>query len=266
MLVNYHTHTPRCHHAEGTEREYVEKAIERGVKVLGFSDHSPYLFEGDWYPNNRMRPEEFDDYMRTVRSLAEEYRKEITLLCGVEIEYYPGAFERTVRFLREHDCDYLLLGQHYVGVEEKLTYSWEDPQLFDRYIDQVCAGLETGMMTYVCHPDFCCCLNDPARQEKGWRRLCETAKRMDTPLEINLQGLAQGRHYPQARLFEMAAEIGNEVVLGCDTHQTHRMADPAEEERADAFAHSCGVRLVELSVERVLSRKQKIGSKRRTIP
>ena len=44
MIANYHTHTWRCRHADGTEREYVERAIEGGLKILGFSDHSPYPF------------------------------------------------------------------------------------------------------------------------------------------------------------------------------------------------------------------------------
>lgn len=37
MIANYHTHTWRCRHADGTEREYVERAIEGGLKILGFS-------------------------------------------------------------------------------------------------------------------------------------------------------------------------------------------------------------------------------------
>ena len=41
MIANYHTHTPRCHHAKGTEREYVENAIRAGIKRFGFADHSP---------------------------------------------------------------------------------------------------------------------------------------------------------------------------------------------------------------------------------
>ena len=48
MLANFHTHTYRCHHASGTDREYVESAIRAGVKVLGFADHSPYWFPGDY--------------------------------------------------------------------------------------------------------------------------------------------------------------------------------------------------------------------------
>lgn len=41
MLANYHTHTFRCRHALGEDREYIEHAIDGGLKVLGFSDHCP---------------------------------------------------------------------------------------------------------------------------------------------------------------------------------------------------------------------------------
>ena len=44
MFANYHTHTARCNHASGTEREYVEAAIKSGLKILGFADHTPYPF------------------------------------------------------------------------------------------------------------------------------------------------------------------------------------------------------------------------------
>ena len=42
MLTNYHTHTTRCGHAEGTEEEYILTALRCGFKVLGFSDHAPW--------------------------------------------------------------------------------------------------------------------------------------------------------------------------------------------------------------------------------
>ena len=69
LLANFHTHTSRCHHAVGEDREYVEAAIARGIKTLGFSDHSPYLFDGDYYSHFRMRPEEFEGYIKSLLSL-----------------------------------------------------------------------------------------------------------------------------------------------------------------------------------------------------
>ena len=67
MKANYHTHTWRCNHAVGTEEGYVLAAIRAGMEILGFSDHTPYLFPGDYYSNFRMRPEQLPDYARTVQ-------------------------------------------------------------------------------------------------------------------------------------------------------------------------------------------------------
>ena len=44
--VNYHTHTARCMHAEGADRDYVESALAGGFTTLGFSDHTPWRYAG----------------------------------------------------------------------------------------------------------------------------------------------------------------------------------------------------------------------------
>ena len=44
MDYNYHTHTTRCHHAVNSDEEYIQAAIEAGIKYLGFSDHAPVVF------------------------------------------------------------------------------------------------------------------------------------------------------------------------------------------------------------------------------
>ena len=70
LPYNYHTHTARCNHASGADREYVEAAIQEGVKVLGFSDHAPYLFPNtDYYSVFRMKTNELFEYAESVRSL-----------------------------------------------------------------------------------------------------------------------------------------------------------------------------------------------------
>lgn len=55
MKANYHTHTARCGHAEGTDEEYVLAAIERGFDELGFSDHVPWPYKNGYvHPTVRM--------------------------------------------------------------------------------------------------------------------------------------------------------------------------------------------------------------------
>ena len=57
MKANYHTHTPRCNHATGSEREYIEQGLKRKLEILGFADHSPQVFD-DYVSGFRMRPEQ----------------------------------------------------------------------------------------------------------------------------------------------------------------------------------------------------------------
>ena len=95
MKANYHTHTYRCHHAVGTEREYVEAAIRAGLQILGFSDHSPYVFKDGHYSSFRMRPEELPEYVLTLSGLREEYKEQIQIHIGLR-RNITGRIGRTI--------------------------------------------------------------------------------------------------------------------------------------------------------------------------
>ena len=80
MRSNYHTHTPRCNHAQGREEEYIQRALEGGFEELGFSDHSPYFFDRPgYYSSFRMRPEQMEDYVSILLRLQEQYRDRLPL-------------------------------------------------------------------------------------------------------------------------------------------------------------------------------------------
>ena len=67
----------------------------------------------------------------------------------------------------------------------------------------------------------------------------------DTPLEINLLGLREDRHYPTVRFFKIAAEVGNTVVLGVDAHQPECIGEPNSLKRAKEIAEECGIQILE---------------------
>ena len=72
MKVNYHTHTKRCHHAFGSDEEYILAAIKGGYKVLGFSDHSPWKYDSDFTGRIRMPLSDFEDYYTSLTRLKEK--------------------------------------------------------------------------------------------------------------------------------------------------------------------------------------------------
>lgn len=233
MQYNYHTHTARCHHAVGSDREYVEAAISKGMHTLGFSDHAPYLFPDGYQSGFRMKTDQIFEYADSIRALAKEYQKDIRILCGFELEYYPDFHKEEMAFLRQAQPDYLLLGQHFIGNERyefPSSRQYCDDFALIGYVSQVLAGLATGDFLYVAHPDLAGMRFSEECIQKEYRRLCEGTKRMGIPLEINLLGVRDHRHYPSNAFFKIAAEVGNDVVIGADAHDPVSLIDTGEEQ------------------------------------
>ena len=227
MIANYHTHTPRCNHAWGSEAEYAECALKAGLQILGFSDHSPYVFPGTYYSHFRMRPELLEDYVNTVLALREQYRGKLEIPLGLELEYYPGLLPQLLPLLKDQPLDYLILGQHCLGNEVNDHYSGRataDKRHLERYCDQTIDAMHSGLFTYFAHPDL---LNYVGGDDKFYRsqvrRICAEAKQCGIPLEINLLGMLEHKHYPNDRFWEVAAEENCDVILGRDAHEPQQL-------------------------------------------
>lgn len=247
MIANYHTHTYRCHHASGTEREYIEKAIAEGLKVLGFADHVPMPFPDGHQSGFRIRIEELEDYIRTLEALREEYKDKIKIYIGFEAEYYPELFDAMMALIAPYDYDYMILGQHFIDNERSpyVSAPVTDEAALARYVDQVLAGLATGKYTYLAHPDVYNFVGDEEAYYRHMKRLCEGCKDMNIPIEVNLLGLMGGRHYPSDHFYRIAGEVGNVAVIGCDSHHVKDVADPEALRAGEQFAAKYGLQVLE---------------------
>jgi len=149
---NYHTHTVRCGHATGEDREYVEEAIRGGIKKMGFSDHISLRYPDGYEAGYRVPTDRAKEYAESVRALQKEYAGKIEIFLGFETEYYVDQFEKMLAFSKELGVDYWILGQHFVGGDRDNVYSgWEgdDENRLAQYAAQVCAAMETGKFSYV---------------------------------------------------------------------------------------------------------------------
>ena len=246
MIANYHTHTFRCRHAEGSETEYIENAIRAGLKTLGFADHTPYDLPRP-HPF-RMAPEELPGYAETLRALAGRCQDRIGILIGVEAEYYPQLFPAHLELLRKNGIQYMILGQHFLGNELGEPYcgmETEDVRILERYVEQSIEAMQTGLFTYFAHPDLIRFVGSGSIYERQMRRLCEAAKETDTPLEINLLGIREGRNYPDERFWAIAGAAGNDVVLGCDAHAPEDVCGGDDERQALALVKKYSLHLLE---------------------
>jgi len=248
MIANFHTHTWRCNHAGGTERQYVEKALEAGLWILGFSDHAPYVFPRGYHSNFRMTLEQLPGYVETVLALREEYAGKIEIPLGLELEYYPKLFPKLLPILRDYPLDYAILGQHFIDNEYDAPYAGlntGDKAVLEAYCSQSRDAMQTGSFTYFAHPDLMNYHGDRKLYQHHMTLVCREAKQCGIPLEYNLLGLRGGRHYPNPYFWEVAAEEGCDVILGRDAHDPDALCDVRTEELALSQLSALGIKPLE---------------------
>lgn len=255
MLTNYHTHTTRCGHAEGTEEEYILTALRCGFKVLGFSDHTPWAYATPGFVSRiRMLPSQLDDYVLTLRGLREKYADKLHIRIGLEAEYFPAYLGWLKEEMERLGIEYLILGCHYDTTDEQDARASRfggstSTAHGRRYAEQVVEALETGLYRYLAHPDLF--LNRvtafDADAEKACRDICAAAARLDIPLEYNMAGLTlQDRPdgslgYTRDEFWRIVAEYPVKAIMGCDAHAPSELdVVPAIEEKK-AFLHSLGI-------------------------
>ena len=227
---NFHSHTVRCQHAVGEEREYVEEAIKEGFEVIGFSDHSPYLFKNGYVSRIRMTMYQLEDYVKTIEALKKEYREDITIFLALEMEYFPGIFEPTIEEIRQYPMDYLLLAQHFFYENESfisVRQNWTDEMHLKSYVDLLTNALDTGYFNMVAHPDIVNFTGDEALYTKYMKKLADRLKDEQIPIEINVNGFRELCNYPDRRFVKLGVENGNDFIIGVDAHNPDEYHDLA---------------------------------------
>ncbi len=117
LFTDLHTHTTFC---DGTcsPEELVLSAIEKGVKVLGICVHSYTDFDLRYC----IKKEEYPVFQAEVKRLKEKYKKQITVLCGIEQDYHSNY--KPVGF------DYVIGSVHYIEVDGRFIEIDESQEIF----------------------------------------------------------------------------------------------------------------------------------------
>jgi len=248
LKTNYHTHTQRCRHAQGSGEDYVHAALEAGVSVLGFSDHAPFPDHDFGY---RMPYEELGDYFAEVDQLAQTYSSDITIKKSLEIEYLPQYRDYYEMLYIRYHVDYLLLGEHFFREKDgsvfNITTQPTSTEDYLRYARAVEEALETGLFQMIAHADIF------TMSRLAWDRNCDAAtdiildavKRTGTILEYNANGLRRGivdypdgpRHmYPHKNFWAKVPGSGIPVIVGADCHNPTQVWDGCMQESLDILS------------------------------
>lgn len=244
MRIDLHNHTILCNHAEGSVESYVEKAIQKGIDVFGFSDHAPMHYD----PKYRMRFEEMETYREMIRSAKEKYRKEIEVLFAYEVDYLPGHMDEKVLGA---DVDYLIGSVHFIdgwgfdNPEFIGRYEHEDiDHIWQQYFDLIEAMAKSRLFDIVGHLDLIKVFKYLPKRPVGEiaAKALRAIKEADMTLEISVAGYRKpvGEAYPSRELLEMAHSLGIPITFGSDAHNPEQVGIFYKE--ASELARSVGYR------------------------
>ena len=236
--TNYHTHTARCGHAEGTDEEYVLAALSQGFDTLGFSDHVPWPYRSGFSnPRVRMHISRLPEYVESVKALKEKYAGRIDVLAGFECEYFPDYMNWLADMKEEQQLDYLIFANHFDNSDETGMYygQTKTAEQLRRYVDSAIKGIETGMFAYFAHPDLfmrgITKFDDNCRAAA--KDMAQACRAMNLPMEYNVHErfifpITHRVSYPHKEFFDIAAQEGVQFILGLDAHEPAELSNPTE--------------------------------------
>ena len=227
MRIDLHNHTSRCNHAEGTIDEYIERAIELGIDIYGFSEHAPMDFDSHY----RLDFDEMQDYTNDILNLKEKYQNEIEILLGYEVDYLKGHMDERVL---NANVDYLIGSVHFLdkwGFDNpEFIGGWKSrniDNIWQEYFDAIEEMAKTGYFDIVGHFDLIKVFK--FMPTKDIRSIATNAlkaiKKSGMVIELNAAGLRKPikEIYPSQMLLEVAFEMNIPITFSSDAHAVEQV-------------------------------------------
>ncbi len=237
-ISDYHIHSPYCGHAHGKIIEYVESAIQKGMKEMCFTDHLGRYYitksQKKRYWDWGMDKSELTLYLAELEEIRNLYKNHITIRIGLEIDYIEGAEDLLMPLIDSYPFDFLLGSIHCLptfGWKHIAKYSKENMgQIFEEYFRIAKAAISSGIFSSLAHLDFIWRYAKWPEEKttkifKNIEEVVQTASSQNTAIEINSNGYLWSQIYtikggdPFTILLENIQKYHTPVTIGSDAHK-----------------------------------------------
>ncbi len=235
LTTDIHTHTLHAHGAN-TVQEMFNQGKSFGLKVLGFSEHSPRPLGYDYSNEYREQLQKMlPTYVKEVKEL-QQSQDDIKILFGMEVDWLENEFDFVKKTVEMYDFDYLIGGIHFLGTWgfdadaktwESLLYP-QKAQFFEAYYLTMQKMIESRFFQTIAHPDL---IKIFAKDDfKTWlkeknsialvRQTMQKAKEYNIAVEVSTAGLRKAckEIYPCEELMEIITEYAIPITLASDGH------------------------------------------------
>lgn len=233
MLVDYHLHLrdpqERIDHTVEAAERFVERARERDIDEIGFTEHVYYFRQTAeiWdvpYQTERCRYD-LDVY---ADALLEAKRLGLPVKLGLEVDYVGGRQDRLAELLEPYPWDFLLGSVHWidglaVDQEPGIWADYDVAGVWRMYFQALADLAASGAVDVLAHPDLAKIF--ARRPDNGLlsdlhERAADAIAEADVCVEISTAGLRKpvGELYPDPAFLGVCAKRGVPITLASDGH------------------------------------------------
>ncbi len=152
MIKDYHMHPMVVQKPEQFDL-FVQKAIAEGIEEICITDHMPLLCSTakDRIPHGKIK-----EYCKTVRQFAQQYKDEISIKLGIEIDYHPSVQKKIEAVLEAGEFDFVLGSSHLHVIKQhewfqnNVTYNEYAKSMFENTI----LAAQSGYFDAIAHVDM----------------------------------------------------------------------------------------------------------------
>lgn len=256
ILSDLHTHTTFCD-GKNTPEQMVVAAIEKGMKIIGFSGHALTSFDSGYC----MSFADEAEYCREIARLKEKYAEKIEILCGIEQDIYADR--------PASGYDYVIGSVHYIKCGETLIsvdhteeillsaakeyFGGDLLYLAECYFETVAKVYEKTNCDIIGHFDLVAKFNgdgnkyfdeSDSRYMKAGEAAIKNLLKSGKPFEINTGAIHRGYRsvpYPAPHFLKFIYENGGKVILSSDSHSAQTLC--YEFSKWKSFAENIGFKL-----------------------
>ena len=246
MIVDYHMHLRNerggIDHTAGAVEPFVERARERGVGEIGFTEHV-YYFEQtrSFWPWQYYIERCHFDLDTYVDAVLEAKRRGMPVKLGLEVDWAGERADELAEVLAPYPWDFLLgsvhmVDDHAIDNGAGLWAELPEDEVWQRYVETLSAAARSGHFDVLSHPDLAKIYGVRGSDEQ-YRELADAVDESGVALEISTAGLRKpvGELYPDARLLRLSSAP---VTFASDAHEPVLVGEDFE--GAVAFARANG--------------------------
>jgi histidinol-phosphatase (PHP family) len=253
--TDFHSHVSRS-----SAREMAQSAQEKGLRVLGLSEHVFQMKEArstlDHLPLEGPLLT-FPTYVEEVRTAHQDLRVEVRL--GMEVDFIPGKNEVIQAFLQSCSWDFLIGSVHEIDglmIERDNKWSREEGEaLWLRYFGLLREAVNSRYFSLVSHPVRMRSRNPfiPSTLDQELEQLAAEATRCNVALEINGYDILTHPSLVR-RLARACALHQTPISVGSDAHNPRQVAQ--SHPQTEAILREAGITKVRIWKQRTAEEYQ----------